>query len=191
MCVCVLKLHYLAHRLCNLYKRQLTSKYVIPILPRTANSQKYCHVHNLLQAITTRQPLNNLHSPYHHVARFHVIQGYTYILPLPRPGEKELFIIAWSQILVRARSKACMRLWKLLLKTYVNDLSHSWRNIIIQNIAYLKYEWLHIYSSSCGFGGLDVACWPLVPKFAGSHPAEAVRIFRAKKSSARLPSEGK
>jgi len=24
-----------------------------------------------------------------------------------------------------------------------------------------------------GFGGLEVACWPLVPKFAGSHPAEA------------------
>jgi hypothetical protein len=24
------------------------------------------------------------------------------------------------------------------------------------------------------FGGLEVACWPLVPKFAGSHPAEAV-----------------
>jgi hypothetical protein len=25
-----------------------------------------------------------------------------------------------------------------------------------------------------GFGGLGVACWPLVPKFAGSNPAEAV-----------------
>jgi hypothetical protein len=25
-----------------------------------------------------------------------------------------------------------------------------------------------------GFGGLEVACWPLVPKFAGSHQAEAV-----------------
>ena len=33
--------------------------------------------------------------------------------------------------------------------------------------------------------------WPLVPKFAGSNPAEAVGFFRAKKSSARLPSEGK
>jgi len=36
-----------------------------------------------------------------------------------------------------------------------------------------------------GFGGLEVACWPLVPKFADSHPGEK------KKSSARLPSEGK
>ena len=41
------------------------------------------------------------------------------------------------------------------------------------------------------FGGLGVACWPLVPKFAGSNPAEAVGFLRAKKSSARLPSEGK
>jgi hypothetical protein len=42
-----------------------------------------------------------------------------------------------------------------------------------------------------GFGGLEDACWPLVPTFAGSNPAEAVGFFRAKKSSARLPSEGK
>jgi len=33
-----------------------------------------------------------------------------------------------------------------------------------------------------GFGGLGVACWPLVPKFAGSNPAEAVGFLRAKKS---------
>jgi len=34
-----------------------------------------------------------------------------------------------------------------------------------------------------GFGGLDVAYWLLVPKFAVSHPAEAVGFwnFRAKK----------
>ena len=44
---------------------------------------------------------------------------------------------------------------------------------------------------SSGYGGLEVACWPLVPKFAGSNPAETVGFFRAKKSSARLPSEGK
>ena len=30
------------------------------------------------------------------------------------------------------------------------------------------------YIGHIGFGGLDVACWPLVPKFAGSNPAEAV-----------------
>ena len=30
------------------------------------------------------------------------------------------------------------------------------------------------YQKQGGFGGLEVACWPLVPKFAGSNPAEAV-----------------
>jgi len=29
-------------------------------------------------------------------------------------------------------------------------------------------------------GGLGVACWPLIPKFAGSNPAEAVGFLRAK-----------
>jgi hypothetical protein len=48
-----------------------------------------------------------------------------------------------------------------------------------------------LFTTPSGFGGLGVACWPLVPKFAGSNPTEAVGFFRAKKSSARLPSEGK
>jgi hypothetical protein len=36
-----------------------------------------------------------------------------------------------------------------------------------------------------GFGSLEVTCWPLVPKFAGSKPAEAVGFLRAKKSSVK------
>ena len=32
-----------------------------------------------------------------------------------------------------------------------------------------------------GFGGLGVARWPLVPKFAGSNPAEAV-VFLGRKN---------
>jgi hypothetical protein len=28
-----------------------------------------------------------------------------------------------------------------------------------------------------GYSGLEVACWPLVPKFAGSNPAKAVGFF--------------
>ena len=39
---------------------------------------------------------------------------------------------------------------------------------------------LHI-SYFSGFGGLGVACWPLVPKFAGSNPAEAVGFLRGEK----------
>ena len=47
------------------------------------------------------------------------------------------------------------------------------------------FIYIYIYIYICGFGGLEVACWPLVPKFAGSNPAEAVGFLRAKKSSAR------
>jgi hypothetical protein len=36
-----------------------------------------------------------------------------------------------------------------------------------------------------------LARWTLVPKFVGSNLAEAVGFFRAKKSPARLPSEGR
>jgi len=38
---------------------------------------------------------------------------------------------------------------------------------------------LSMYGRS-GFGGLEVACWPLVPNFAGSHPAEAVGFLGRK-----------
>jgi len=31
-----------------------------------------------------------------------------------------------------------------------------------------------------GFGGLGVACWPLIPKFADSNPAEAVEFLGGK-----------
>ena len=50
---------------------------------------------------------------------------------------------------------------------------------------------VRVTTATGGFSGLEVACWLLVPKFAGSNPAEAVEFFRAKKSSARLPSEEK
>ena len=33
----------------------------------------------------------------------------------------------------------------------------------------------------CGFGGLGVACWPLVPKFAGFKPGRSRRIFKGEK----------
>jgi hypothetical protein len=46
-------------------------------------------------------------------------------------------------------------------------------------------------AAASGYGGLEVACWPLVPKFVGSRPAEAVGFLGQKNSSARLPSEGK
>ena len=38
-----------------------------------------------------------------------------------------------------------------------------------------------LLSCVSSFGGLEVVCWPLVPKFAGSNTIEAVGFFRAKK----------
>ena len=68
-------------------------------------------------------------------------------------------------------------------------------NFLAAYILYIKYistgVLLCAYCRYSGFGGLGVGCWPLVPKFAGSNPAEAVGFLGAKKSSARLPSEGK
>ena len=58
-------------------------------------------------------------------------------------------------------------------------------------LLYIKYEkWqvhlIFIYYrvgvQMSGFGGLGVACWPLVPKFEGSNSAEAVGFLRAKKN---------
>ena len=37
-----------------------------------------------------------------------------------------------------------------------------------------------------GFGGLEIACWPLVPKIAGSNPAEAVGFLRVNKKFLRV-----
>jgi hypothetical protein len=31
-------------------------------------------------------------------------------------------------------------------------------------------------------GGAEVACWPLIPKFAGSNPAEAVGFLKGDKN---------
>jgi len=53
------------------------------------------------------------------------------------------------------------------------------------------YLFIYYVLQSICFDGLEVAYWPLVPKFAGSNPAEAVVFLRAEKSSARLSSEGK
>jgi len=69
--------------------------------------------------------------------------------------------------------------------------AHISSQYVLQLIQHCCIYWQIFNDLPSGFGGLQVVCWPLVPKFAGSHPAEAVGILRAKKSSARLPSEGK
>ena len=43
-----------------------------------------------------------------------------------------------------------------------------------------NHEFSSYVTQISGFGGLGVACWPLVPKFAGSNPAEAVGFLGRK-----------
>jgi hypothetical protein len=58
----------------------------------------------------------------------------------------------------------------------VNSGIHTQKNF---SKNYLKFG--HALSQAfSGFGGLEVACWPLVPRFAGSHPAEAVGFLGRK-----------
>ena len=57
---------------------------------------------------------------------------------------------------ISAQNNKCRKTWKWILHT------GNWQN--------------------SGFGGLEVACWPLVPKFTGSNPAEGVGFLRANKN---------
>ena len=71
--------------------------------------------------------------------------------------------------------------------SYLSSVTDIKRVIFVSNF-------LLLYTSDNSvslLNGLGVACWPLVPKYAGSNPTEAVGFFRAKKSSACLPSDGK
>jgi len=55
----------------------------------------------------------------------------------------------------------------------INTCSHWMKNIVFSSF-------IHPCTCSRGCGGLGVARWPLVPKFAGSNPAEAVGFLGRK-----------
>ncbi len=61
-----------------------------------------------------------------------------------------------------------------------------WSFIIYAALQILGYQ----RTMANSFGGLEVAYWPLVPKFAGSNSTEAVGFFRAKKKILSTPSFG-
>jgi hypothetical protein len=54
--------------------------------------------------------------------------------------------------------------------------AHSAHHLDVNQISRSTYY----YVGRCGFGGLEVVCWPLVPKFAGSHPAKTVGFLGQK-----------
>ena len=67
----------------------------------------------------------------------------------------------------------------------------TFRREILMPILFLKSQdfsgltWtfkLPLSTHTSSFGGAEVACWPLIPKFAGSNPAEAVGFLRGDKN---------
>ena len=63
----------------------------------------------------------------------------------------------------------------------VHWLCSAWFVILLSFILLYIYIYIYIYIHICsGFSGLGVACWPLVPKLAGSNPAEAVGFLGRK-----------
>jgi hypothetical protein len=53
--------------------------------------------------------------------------------------------------------------------------------MIIMTHKFMVLTFLLIYNCS-GFGGAEVACWPLIPKFAGSNTAKAVGFLKGDKN---------
>jgi hypothetical protein len=92
------------------------------------------------------------------------------VVPLNSPKElSDSGSLSYLRVCVRARARVCVYIFSYFYFILCHKLTLQ----------------------KSGFRGLGVACWPLVPEFAGSNPAEAFGFLRAKKSSARLPSEGK
>ena len=62
-----------------------------------------------------------------------------------------------------------------LLSAYVVDTKHMclWQNYPPVLTPPPKWRKILYLANLSGFGALEVACWPLAPKFVGSHPAEA------------------
>jgi len=81
--------------------------------------------------------------------------------------------------------------WTSVSRNWQGEVRSIQNSCLVFKFFYASYSIFFLTFILRGFGGLEVACWPLVPKFAGSHPAEAVAFLGRKKSSARLPSEGK
>jgi len=54
------------------------------------------------------------------------------------------------------------------------------KRFVSPRLLFTERVFLVVSRGLSGSGGLEVACWPLVPKFAGSHPAEAVGFLGRK-----------
>ena len=127
----------------------------------------------------------------------------TVFITMMQPPFLSFITIFFTHLQCKKKLTVWMRSWNVNLSLVISRVVTSQILIILHQRVYpnqnVSIGWMIHFTVTIniwayhhdGFGGLEVACWPLVPKFAGSNPAEAVGFLRAKKSSARLPSEGK
>ena len=91
----------------------------------------------------------------------------------------------WTVLCCICQFSFCRRFCGKLLFLAISCIdSHSFCFFFGVNGREYILEMWHLRAAilcSMGFGGLGVACWPLVPKFAGWNPAEAVGFLGAKK----------
>ena len=99
----------------------------------------------------------------------------------PERGKCEIFSAKF--LTIRSVTLGCHVVWNIKFCTLGGRQNYLWRTSYYDDtLVFFEQE---IFQSNpnrkCGFGGLEVACWPLVLKFAGSNPIETVGFFRAKK----------
>ena len=70
---------------------------------------------------------------------------------------------------------------KRIYKLHLLEMRFNFLHNLFTNSAFL-FNSFNVLLVDKGFGGLGVSCWPLVPKFAGSNPAEAVGFLRGEKN---------
>ena len=69
-------------------------------------------------------------------------------------------------------------MWQSDLATHRKQQTDSEDPVV--NLSTIQHYSLRYLGS--GFGGLGVACWPLILKIAGSNPAEAIGFLRVNKN---------
>jgi len=116
-------------------------------------------VHNIFQTVFSKQC--NLVLPLSNFSNVSFLQTH--------PGAYVYFLVLSSLLSFRQKRV-------LDGSSYARCNKSSWPSFV------LLYEGCpFITLCHSGFGGLEVACWPLVPNFVGSHPAEAVGFLGRKK----------
>jgi len=87
-----------------------------------------------------------------------------------------IFLVSCQLVLLSALTEllrpCCGR--KEDIRLFFRKMSSRLISVFFYSSFFLRVKITLSYNQKSVFGGLEVACWPLVPKFSGSHQAEAV-----------------